>query len=70
MSTVVYYNITTNQMTAHLSYNNKIIQCIDRTWGIINFSDETLYSISTTSKLFEYLNTNYCNKMYFSHNIY
>ncbi len=54
-------------MTAHLSYNNKIIQCIDRTWGI-NFSDETLYSTSTTSKLFEYLNTNYCNKMNFSRN--
>ncbi len=50
MSTVLYYyNITTNQMTAHLLYNNKIIQCIDRTWGI-NFSDETLYSTSTTSK--------------------
>ncbi len=36
-------------MTVHLSYNNMIIQCINRTWGI-DFWDETLLTTSITSK--------------------
>ncbi len=48
-STILFYSITSSsQMTVHLSYNNMIIQCINRIWGI-DFWDET-QTTSITSK--------------------
>ncbi len=49
-STILFYSITSsNRMTVHLSYNNMIIQCLIRTWGI-NFWNDTLLTTSITSK--------------------
>ena len=49
-STILFYSITnSNRMTVHLSYNNKIIQCINRTWEI-DFWEDTLPTTSITSK--------------------
>ncbi len=52
-STILFYSITNcGRMTTHLSYNNKIIQCINKTWGI-DFWYDTLPTTSTTSKWFK-----------------